>query len=264
MTGNIKKTNLIVFGLLAFISFDINAQQSFPFAYNFDDCSVIADCHSIGADTVTFGIPNDEYIEQLLEVIDGVIFSRSAETDRYLFPIYIKCKDKVSRVITTASALYYFYAKENDITVFEFKTKLFSMIKNNDTIEFEQLPFKVVGSLCFSEINYCEPEFLFFRQNKWAFVNHFFCKQDGISFYYYANGLNKIGAVVEQLYSWGILVSDNGSCNPFYCYITKENYPDLIKYKDECDKEKYHLWDSIFDNFIIDGGKIVKKIGHEE
>lgn len=260
-----KKNKFLFYVVLTFLSYNINAQNKISFYYDSANSFYMADCHSIGADTVTFEVPNDEYLNKLIEVVDDVITSRSIEAHRaapyrYLFPIYIKCKNEVRRVITTASGLYYFYSKENQMTVHDFRSYLFKVLKHNDTIEFKSFPFIDVSSLCFTEINYCEPEFMFFRQNRWAFVNHFFYKSDGISFFYYVNGRNKVGAVVEQVYSWGILVTDGGgNCDPILCYITPDNYPDLSDSKKKYNKEKFDKWDDVFSDFILDGGKIIKK-----
>lgn len=220
--------------------------------------SFTQDCR-VCKDEIRNRVPTDDFVAKITECLDyGVCTTCHPNPKPYLFPINICCKDSCYRIIATASALYQYYSEDNNIGQSDFRTLLQQIIKNDDTLFISDMPSGYyIGSSNFYEVDTSDIEYNLFKCNKAAFLEYYFSKNK-YGVYEYTNDRFEIGAIVERLFHWGILVCD-GNCSDYYSdiYIKGTDYP---VYQKDFSEEWISDWMNSFgQKYYFERGRIVQR-----
>lgn len=194
-------------------------------------------------DSIVYSPPSIDYIKIVLSSLTGDEPVRFSGNINYLFPITVKDGDHCERIIVTPNALYDSYGKANGMDLNTFRKFLIKTMVNDDTILLSR-PYPIIlFSANYQVISYNYPDFLFFRDDPIAFIRHFFCNGSGS--YYYC--IVDQACVVEQLYHWGILVTDaDGADSGTSFYLGQSDLVRFVKLFPESEKEK--KWKEVFQN----------------
>ena len=191
-----------------------------------DESKITYDFEKYSINIDLFATPDTNYISEVIQNKGKAMYSRSDCDNEYVFPIRISYKDSVFLVTVTYSGFldlfekkYFDYFPNGEISIKQ-------ALLNKDTLVVDSLPSSVVGSANYQILYKIDPEFSLFKSNKWLFLNFFFKKNEsGLQYEFIGHDI-QIPAVVFQLYSWGILVSDEcGGDNHSTIYIESYNYP---------------------------------------
>lgn len=187
--------------------------------------------------------PPIEYIKIILRSLTGdKPVSRNSNDENYLFPVTVNNGEKCERIIVTANALYDLYGKSNNMDLNEFRRFLKTTLINNDTIFLRQ-PYPIlVFSANYKVISYDYPDFLYFKEDPVALIRHYFTQNLGGYYYCFDD---EQACVVEQLYHYGILVSDAaGAETNSTFFLSQADLIRLIRMIPESEKEK--KWKEVF------------------
>ena len=195
-------------------------------------------------DSIVFPPPSIDYIKIILSSLTGDEPVRHSGNSNYLFPITVKDGEHCERIIVTPNALYDSYGKANGMDLKTFRKFLIKTLINDDTILLSH-PYPIfLFSANYKVISYNYPDFLFFRDDPIAFIRHYF-GNNGSGRYYYC--IVDQACVVEQLYHWGILVSDaDGVDCATSFYLDQSDLVRFVKLFPESEKEK--KWKDLFQN----------------
>lgn len=205
------------------------------------------------------GILTDDFIAEITECMGyGVCTTCHPNPKPYLFPINICCKDSCYRIITTASALFYYYSKENNIEQSDFRMHLQQILKKDDTLFMCNIPSGYfIGSATFYRVDTTDIEYNLFKCNKAAFLEYYFLRNK-YGVYEYINDRFEIGAIVERLFHWSIIVCD-GNCSDYYSdiYIRETDYPIFQK---DFSEEWISVWMNSFgEKYYFEQGRIIQR-----
>lgn len=206
-----------------------------------------------------FGTPDTHYVSQILFNKGYSVYSRHDCKNQYVFPLNISCKDSIYLMTFTYGGLYELYEEDfvkqpvNDM-------QLVNYIMSLDTLVIDSLPTSIIGSANYQTLFTIDPEFILFSTNKWLFLNFFFrINESGLQYEYIGHDI-QIPAVVLQLFSWGILVSDGcGGDNHSTIYIEFYNYPNNLYSEKPSDYSWVDNWMRLFGNKHIIGKYLLER-----
>lgn len=185
----------------------------------------------------------EAYIDSLLQ------FHSSSSDDIYLFPIRLCCRqfDSIESVdyVVSSNSLFEFLSSDYHLDTMEFQDMVKDVLLNHKPIFVSHLlppSYKQAGSTLFTRItDDCRSQ-LRCVDNMTDFLDVYFRK---VGCYQLCVGIDNLkGAIVEQLYNWRILVSDNFSRSSFTtpCYIEKRNYPSSCMRREELEDFRFSFY----------------------
>lgn len=237
-----------------FVLQSLQSQQHVDFDFKIiDSLKIEYDISKYLINTGEFIIPDSHYISQIILNKGYSVYRRCDCKNNYVFPLNVSYNGSLYLMTFTYAGLYELFEKriiKHPISDTQFK----DYIMSQDTLVIDSLPKSLVGSANYQIIFPIDPEFTLFRTNKWLFLNFFFrMNESGLQYEYIGHEI-QIPAVVLQLFSWGILVSDDcGGDNHNTIYIESYNYPDDISLEKPSDYSWIDNWMKLFKNkHVID------------
>lgn len=249
MDFNKRCKQLALFCYLMLIGFICKAQiESFEFEWGDRTNTIEFDSSPYETDTVSIGLPNVSYLKIITEVWDEKIVDR-CPSDRYVFPLRVEYNDSCYLITFTASGLYA-TGYNKTMTMYDFQQWLVSSLQRRDTVRLQRIPVSFVGSANYLIGESYDVEFVHFRKSKWAFFNYYFSLDESGLWYNFLGYEPQIPLVVNQLYSWGILVLDGaGSDQRSPIAIWKKDYPTYFDKSDIIQGTRMlSEWTNVFGN----------------
>lgn len=254
----------IVF-LILFVVISANSilsqSQDFDFKY-IDDDRIEYDFLKYTIDINAFKTPDSSYICEVVNSRGTSAVSRCDRKGHYLFPLKIYFKDSVLLMTFSCAGLYDLAIRDevNDLDIVNFDSKLTDLLLSNDTLVIDKVPGVLVGSANYMTLNNVDPEFVLFRCDRWLFLNYFFRMSESGLQYEYIGSDGQIPAVVLQLYSWNIKVSDGcGGDQHSTIYIEAYNYPKGITFEIGSDISWIKTWMREFKNKHIVTNRLIDR-----
>ena len=200
------------------------------------------DCGKWG-DSVTFAPPSEEFINVIVSSLTGEDpIDRNSGDENYLFPITVTDGESCVRIIVTANALYETYGKSANLSLNSFRCLLKKTLMNDDTLYMQRPLPKYVFSANFDIISYNYPDYFYFRSDPAAFIRHYFSIHQGRYHFCFDD---EQACVVEQLYYWGILVSDAAGAECYSHFFLSQ--ADVFQIIQQYPKTRLETkWDSLF------------------
>lgn len=231
------------------IGYNCKAQiDSFDFEWNNRTNTIEFDSSLFETDTITIGLPTLSYLEKITKVWDEKIVERCSD-DRYVFPLRVEFNNSYYLITFTTSGLYS-TGYNNTMSMYDFQQWLVSSLQRRDTIRLQRIPISWVGSANYLIGESYDVEFVHFRKSRWAFLNYYFSLDESGLWYNFLGYEPQIPLVVNQLYSWGILVLDGaGTDQRSTIAILKKDYPDYFDKSDIIQGNRIlSEWTNVFGN----------------
>lgn len=247
---NKRSKQLALLGSLMLIGLSCRAQiESFDFEWGNRVDAIEYDSSLFKTDTVSIGHPDLSYIEIIAKVQDGEIVDRCSDEYKYVFPLRVECNDTCYLISFTASGLYS-TGYNKTMSMYDFQQWLVSSLQRRDTVRLQKIPIGFVGSANYLIGESYDVEFVHFRKSKWAFLSYYFSLDESGLWYNFLGNDFQIPLVVNQLYSWGILVIDGaGTDQRSTIAILKKDYPDYFDKSDIVQGNKMlSEWTNVFGN----------------